>query len=608
MDKKILLYGTPLNRVLEDDQRNDVNSFSNKRSRINQQQTVRDSSGRQRFHGAFTGGFSAGYYNTVDTAEGFRPKQFISHRGNRNQAEEGQKFSHKPEDYMDDEDFSEFGIAPKKIRVTSEYSNIEQKRPSSSFSSALTKILAPPDSSIGKQILHNSSRSSIWADKKAEHGTISRNFVPKNDFHGLGYKPLPSGLRNASVSSSERFSNPLMAVLKGGNRLKISGEAFGSGVLDDDKDCLEMDDAHGYDDIGNYDFQKSKLAVTSNFGAKSDDQLSESDLISGFVLARRQDNMHVCDNFTDKYPPPNIPDGWQAPSRQLDSSEVGQKLALQVNQSGSIFNKKFAAGSNPAKPDIMGTKAGLVLYSDLKAVKPSIVHEELIETSGNLESIKATIVRKSIEWRPCSLLCKHFNVPNPYPDNSFVGTKLAKAIKQTDLNMTGDEILEETHQEPASYELKRAVFDVIFDEHYWQADSEHRVIENEIISDNEDDPQVVLELESKNLDGIIDNLSGQKSLNEDSDIIVMPVPKPQEPEVIELLSSSPSSDGSAPQSAMKVRVIEQRGDTEEDDIDIYGPPLPPTLRTSLDSDHQLSSRRQRSSKRSKKNKKHKKKK
>lgn len=608
MDKKILLYGTPLNRVLEDDQRNDVNSFSNKRSRINQQQTVRDSSGRQRFHGAFTGGFSAGYYNTVDTAEGFRPKQFISHRGNRNQAEEGQKFSHKPEDYMDDEDFSEFGIAPKKIRVTSEYSNIEQKRPSSSFSSALTKILAPPDSSIGKQILHNSSRSSIWADKKAEHGTISRNFVPKNDFHGLGYKPLPSGLRNASVSSSERFSNPLMAVLKGGNRLKISGEAFGSGVLDDDKDCLEMDDAHGYDDIGNYDFQKSKLAVTSNFGAKSDDQLSESDLISGFVLAKRQDNMHVCDNFTDKYPPPNIPDGWQAPSRQLDSSEVGQKLALQVNQSGSIFNKKFATGSNPAKPDIMGTKAGLVLYSDLKAVKPSIVHEELIETSGNLESIKATIVRKSIEWRPCSLLCKHFNVPNPYPDNSFVGTKLAKAIKQTDLNMTGDEILEETHQEPASYELKRAVFDVIFDEHYWQADSEHRVIENEIISDNEDDPQVVLELESKNLDGIIDNLSGQKSLNEDSDIIVMPVPKPQEPEVIELLSSSPSSDGSAPQSAMKVRVIEQRGDTEEDDIDIYGPPLPPTLRTSIDSDHQLSSRRQRSSKRSKKNKKHKKKK
>lgn len=35
-----------------------------------QDQTVRDAQGRIRFHGAFTGGFSAGYFNTVDTKEG----------------------------------------------------------------------------------------------------------------------------------------------------------------------------------------------------------------------------------------------------------------------------------------------------------------------------------------------------------------------------------------------------------------------------------------------------------------------------------------------------------------------------------------------------------
>lgn len=33
-------------------------------------QKVRDKQGRERFHGAFTGGYSAGYYNTVGTAEG----------------------------------------------------------------------------------------------------------------------------------------------------------------------------------------------------------------------------------------------------------------------------------------------------------------------------------------------------------------------------------------------------------------------------------------------------------------------------------------------------------------------------------------------------------
>lgn len=31
---------------------------------------VRDEEGRRRFHGAFTGGYSAGYYNTVGSKEG----------------------------------------------------------------------------------------------------------------------------------------------------------------------------------------------------------------------------------------------------------------------------------------------------------------------------------------------------------------------------------------------------------------------------------------------------------------------------------------------------------------------------------------------------------
>jgi G patch domain-containing protein 1 len=33
-------------------------------------QEVRDEKGRRRLHGAFTGGFSAGYFNTVGSKEG----------------------------------------------------------------------------------------------------------------------------------------------------------------------------------------------------------------------------------------------------------------------------------------------------------------------------------------------------------------------------------------------------------------------------------------------------------------------------------------------------------------------------------------------------------
>ncbi len=41
---------------------------------------VRDEEGRRRFHGAFTGGFSAGYYNTVGTKDGWAPATFTSSR------------------------------------------------------------------------------------------------------------------------------------------------------------------------------------------------------------------------------------------------------------------------------------------------------------------------------------------------------------------------------------------------------------------------------------------------------------------------------------------------------------------------------------------------
>lgn len=81
-------------------------------------QTVRDERGRRRFHGAFTGGFSAGYWNTVGSAEGFTPQIFSSSRTDKF---DRSRISAKPEDYMDEEDFGSFGIAPKKIHTKDDF-------------------------------------------------------------------------------------------------------------------------------------------------------------------------------------------------------------------------------------------------------------------------------------------------------------------------------------------------------------------------------------------------------------------------------------------------------------------------------------------------------
>lgn len=82
-----------------------------------QDQIVRDENGKRRFHGAFTGGFSAGFWNTVGSLEGWKPSEFKSSRGEKAQARQ-----QKPVDFMDDEDMGEFGIAPQRVKTMEDFS------------------------------------------------------------------------------------------------------------------------------------------------------------------------------------------------------------------------------------------------------------------------------------------------------------------------------------------------------------------------------------------------------------------------------------------------------------------------------------------------------
>lgn len=63
-----------------------------------EQQFVKDENGRRRFHGAFTGGFSAGFYNTVGSLEGWTPSTFKSSRDSKSTLKTQNAY-----DFMDEE-------------------------------------------------------------------------------------------------------------------------------------------------------------------------------------------------------------------------------------------------------------------------------------------------------------------------------------------------------------------------------------------------------------------------------------------------------------------------------------------------------------------------
>ncbi|KHN73635.1 G patch domain-containing protein 1 -like protein [Toxocara canis] len=61
----LVIFGTELEE-LDDEESGQIS----RRPLGIQEQVVRDERGRRRFHGAFTGGFSAGYFNTVGSKTG----------------------------------------------------------------------------------------------------------------------------------------------------------------------------------------------------------------------------------------------------------------------------------------------------------------------------------------------------------------------------------------------------------------------------------------------------------------------------------------------------------------------------------------------------------
>ncbi|TDH68539.1 hypothetical protein CCR75_000318 [Bremia lactucae] len=87
-----------------------------KRSGIRHHEAT-DAQGRRRFHGAFTGGFSAGHYNSVGSVEGWTPRTFSSSRAHRSS-----RIIQHPEDFMDDEDDPLLG---KRLETTACYDTLQ---------------------------------------------------------------------------------------------------------------------------------------------------------------------------------------------------------------------------------------------------------------------------------------------------------------------------------------------------------------------------------------------------------------------------------------------------------------------------------------------------
>ncbi|KAJ0236312.1 hypothetical protein HA466_0256380 [Hirschfeldia incana] len=159
-----VFLGTPIEREEEIASRKKkavAGASGNLRTLPAWKQEVTDEEGRRRFHGAFTGGYSAGYYNTVGSKEGWAPQSFTSSRKNRAGArkqnisdflDEDEKAELEGQSLSASSQFDTFGFtAAEHSRKQAEKE--QHERPSAIPGPVHDELIAPVSESIGVKLL-----------------------------------------------------------------------------------------------------------------------------------------------------------------------------------------------------------------------------------------------------------------------------------------------------------------------------------------------------------------------------------------------------------------------------------------------------------------------
>jgi len=333
-DDDFISFGKPLKELVEGEN-------IRKRPISVEEQIATDGNGKRRFHGAFTGGFSAGFFNTVDTPQGWAPAQFKSSRDTRPDRQ-----SQRPEDFMDSEDFGDFGFAPHAVKTKSKFQSSKSEESARApekelFAPVLNQLIQPAPPTIGESLLRKQGwkpgqgigPKAIKKNKNDRKSSYSRTYTgvsdaskaeeeedanlikyqdflfapddlpvyvatPKENLFGMGYRGLERPGRQGPTSSS---FNVKTGVHK--KKFSISGEAFGVGAYEEDDE-----DVYNRNDLGQYDFvlDDGPSSRTKKSSSKDSPMLSQlTEMLEGFRMGTSRSQLKKT------FPPPVLPRNWK---------------------------------------------------------------------------------------------------------------------------------------------------------------------------------------------------------------------------------------------------------------------------------------------------------
>ncbi|PBP27271.1 DUF1604 domain protein [Diplocarpon rosae] len=348
-------------------------------------QEVRDERGLKRLHGAFTGGFSAGYYNTVGSKEGWTPSTFVSSRTNRKK-DEPQAAQQRPEDFMDEEDMAD-AEDEKRVQTAEGFAGLGSTQNDANRCGAFVDLFRIEGETVGIKLLKKMG----WKEGQgvgpkvrrkarldgveraadetnatylfAPENTLMISFIKKNDHKGLGFngetKLSSNRAREDTVKSDDEDDDGGFLALKTAKKKKNSARGgIGIGILNDtgsdDEDPYEIGPRISYNKVIGGDKKKKKSAkgginpqllskpvfiskktamarASANFRRCHDGRLP----LDGFMLSSKDEFVSVIRTH-DEYAPPQIPEGWvsskQPKDRPVEASYLSTSEAAKASK------------------------------------------------------------------------------------------------------------------------------------------------------------------------------------------------------------------------------------------------------------------------------------
>ncbi|KAK4157052.1 hypothetical protein C8A00DRAFT_40534 [Chaetomidium leptoderma] len=321
-------------------------------------QEVRDERGRKRLHGAFTGGWSAGYFNTVGSKEGWAPSTFVSSRTSRRK-DDPKAAEQRAEDFMDEEDLAD-AEESKRIQTQAAFSGLgttadDATRASETMGAKLLRRMGKARLDLGSD-----PKDAGGAHLFAPENVSMISFVRKTDHKGLGYAgetrltPINRSARTSGANDSDEDDDG-QATGRKKEREKSRG-GIGIGILND----TGSDDEDPYE-IGG-DKRKKKATTSINPTLKTKPAFIPSKKsalgkvalgvrkchdgrlpLEGFIFGKGQDALTSETNAEGKYPPPKIPPGWVSAKQPKSQADAAGYVSTADAAKASTLDPKLRA-------------------------------------------------------------------------------------------------------------------------------------------------------------------------------------------------------------------------------------------------------------------------